>query len=568
MRFLDKLNPDQLKAVKAEKGITRILAGAGSGKTSTLTSKIAYEIAKGMDPGKILALTFTKKAGTELKMRVKALIGDKAEGIFAGTFHSFAHSHLSKILTYSIIMDDDIYDILKTVLEDYQGVPYKIDDLMKLISYHRNLQKPYKDPMLAQIEQDYKKFKLKNNLKDFDDLLCDFLALLNENFFKFDYELVLTDESQDNNVVQNQIVKQLIKKNRNLFIVGDYFQSIYKFRGASPESFNSWAEEGCIDHQLTYNYRSTNEILKVANKLLKGMDAAEHLKIELKNPKSHPADPKAKLVKVGNLADEINYTVQKIRELKANGYSYESMTILYRSHYYSQQLQLKLTECGIPITVWSGQNVLNARHIQDVMAFLRVYINKSDIVAWSRIFSLMPKVGKKTASTLAITAAHQGVHNVDHSSVIPIQNIFKHHEQNSFFQSLEQFYIPYIRSEYPKEHRDIATSKFLSYIKAQPDVKKTIGDLLFDNKDEKEMKGVTMTTVHQAKGLEWDNVFVIGLFDGVFPNLRNEDLQEEIRLLYVAVTRAKTNLYCMFPELNGKGQKTVSMLYDLILKTK
>lgn len=567
MHFLNKLNPDQLKAVKAQKGITRILAGAGSGKTSTLTAKIAYEISQGMDPNKILALTFTKKAGAELKLRVKGLIGEKAEGMFAGTFHSFAHNHLSKVVTYSIITDDDIYDILKTVLEDYQGVPYKIDELQQLISCHRNLQKPFKDPMIANIEQDFKKFKLKNKLKDFDDLLCDFLALLNQDYFKFDYELVLTDESQDNNVVQNQIVKQLIKKNRNLFIVGDFFQSIYRFRGASPEAFHSWSDEGCVDYPLTFNYRSTNEILKVANKVLKGMDALEHLKIQLKNPQDHPGAPKAKLVKVGNIADEVNYTVQKIRELRAAGYSYESMTILYRSHYYAQTLQLKLTEAGIPMTVWSGQNVLKARHIQDLMAFLRVFLNRTDLVAWGRVLSLLPKIGKKTASTLAVTAAHQGIANVDHPSVGPIQNIFQQQGTGEFFQALEHFYLPYIRSEYPKEHRDLACQKFLGFIKAQPDVRKTISDMLLGDKEEKEMEGITLTTVHQAKGLEWDNVFVIGLFDGVFPNLRNEDLQEEVRLFYVAVTRAKTNLYCMFPELNAKGQKTVSMLYDLILKT-
>lgn len=567
MRFLDTLNPDQLRAVKAEKGITRVLAGAGTGKTTCLTAKIAYEIERGMDPKKILSLTFTKKAGSELKLRVKALIGDKAEGLFAGTFHSFAHQHLSKVLNYSIISDDDIYDILKTVLEDYQGVAFKVDELMQMISFHRSLQKPFKDPMIAAIEQDFKKYKLKHNLKDFDDLLTDFLALLEKDFFPFDYSLVMTDESQDNNVVQNQIVRQLIKKNRNLFIVGDAAQSIYRFRGASPESFHSWGDEGCVDYPLTFNYRSSNEILKVANKVLKGMNTAAHLKLELKNPKSPLGAPKAKLVKLGNISDEVLYTVQKIRELKAAGYSYESMTILYRAHYYSQQLQLKLAEEGIPTTIWSGQNVLNARHIQDVMAFLRAYINKTDIVAWSRIFGLMPKVGKKTATALAITASQQGIQNVDHTAVTPIQEIFQHHDHTAFFQALEHFYCPYIRAEYPKEYRDVAVSKFLSYIKASPDVRKTIGDLLFENKEEKEMKGITMTTVHQAKGLEWDNVFVIGLFDGVFPNLRNEDLEEEIRLFYVAVTRAKTNLYCLFPELNGKGQKTVSKLYDLILKT-
>lgn len=499
MKFLKNLNPDQLNAVQAEKGIVRVLAAAGTGKTTTLTAKIAYEIEKGMKPEKIIALTFTKKAGSELKMRLRSLVGAKADNVFTGTFHSFAHQHLSKILTYSVINDDDIYDILKTLLEDYQSVPYKIDELMKMISYHRNTQKPYKDPLVANLEQDYKKFKIKNKLKDFDDLIVDFLSLLKEDFFKFNFELVLTDESQDSNIVQNQIVKHLIKQNRNVFIVGDANQSIYLFRGAAPKEFYAWGNDGCKDYPLTFNYRSTNEVLKVANKILKGMNTEDdRLKIEIKNPKSPVDAPKAKLVKVGNAADEINYVIQRIRELKAKGYSYESMAILYRSHYYSQNLQLKLQQEGIPITVWSGQNVLNAKHIQDVMAFLRAYINKTDLLAWSRILSLLPKVGKKTAATLALTAANQGIGNVEHPSVFPVKKIFEHNNHQDFFKSLESFYIPYIKSEYPQEHRDLATIKFLSYIKAQPDVRKAISDLLFENKDEKEMKGATLTTVHQC----------------------------------------------------------------------
>jgi DNA helicase-2/ATP-dependent DNA helicase PcrA len=564
MKFLERLNSEQKSAVTAPKGIIRVLAGAGTGKTTCLTAKIAYEVHKGMDPRKILALTFTKKAGAELKSRLNELIGDKTIGLFAGTFHSFAHGHLSKILTYSIIHDDDVYDIIKGIDEEYD-TGFSVEDIIQLISYHRNLQKPYADENLAKIEQEYKAFKLQNNLKDFDDLLTDFLALLKENYFKFNYELVLTDESQDNSVVQNQIIKQIIKNNRNLFVVGDAAQSIYGFRAASLESFYGWKEEGCKDYPLTFNYRSTNEVLKVANKILMGLKTEDNLKLILRNPIAHANPPKAKVVKTGNVEDEIIYVINKIKELRASGHSYESMAILYRSHYYSQQLQIKMAEAGIPLTVWSGQNVLGARHIKDVMAFLRAYVNKNDVLAWTRVLSLMPRVGKKIASQLATSIQSHGIQAVNHPSIGPVKSVFQHTNQSSFFQALKNFYIPYIKNEYPEDHRDVATAKFLSYVEAQPDLRKIVADLMFNETDKEEAKGVIMSTVHSAKGLEWNNVFVIGCYDGVFPNLKNEDLQEEIRLFYVAVTRAKTNLFCMFPEVSSRKQQTKSLFYNLIV---
>lgn len=564
--MLNKLNSQQRAAVESPKGIIRVVAGAGSGKTSCLTAKIAYEIQKGMAPEKILALTFTKKAGNELRTRLKQVIGDKADRLFAGTFHSFAHQNLVKAMTYSLVTDNDILDILKTLVEDkFNGnIAYQTGDLLGIISSHRNLQKEYADPNLKRLEMEYKAFKLKNGLKDYDDLLEDFLLLLRKNLFKFNHELVLADEGQDNSVLQSQITKELIKTHRNLFLVGDAAQSIYGWRGASLESFVSWDKEGCKDFPLAINYRSTGEVLKVANKILKSLPDGP--KVELIPIRNEPNAPKAKLVKVANGLDEVNYIAKKILELKQQGHDFSSMAVVYRAHFISQTLQLKLAELGIPCTVWSGQNLLTANHIQDVVCFLRAYTNPRDVVAWSRIFRLLPRVGKVSAHKFAETTVSKGLNSVVNSTLLPVQMIFRAHNPQMFLNEVQNFYLPIVRESHPDTTKDQAVIKFLDFARSHPDLKKFVTDIIFSESTEKETTGVILTTIHQSKGLEWENVFVMGIYDGVFPSFRNEDQDEELRLYYVAVTRAKTNLFCTFPELTSKNQPAKHKFFDILVK--
>lgn len=560
---LSHLNSQQRAAVSAPKGIVRVVAGAGSGKTACITAKIAHEVANGMPPEKIIALTFTKKAGLELKTRLRKMIGERAEKIFAGTFHSFAHQLLSKVLTYSLITDNDIQDILKTIVEEYDNFPYQVGDLIGIIGYHRNLQKPYTDPVLKEVETKFKEFKINNKLKDYDDLLEDVLTLLKKNFFPIDYHLVVVDEGQDNSGIQSAITKELIKKHRNLFIVGDGSQSIYAWRGASLQSFVGWSQEGATDFPLSINYRSSQEVLKVANRILAGMP--EGPKVELVAVKDHPDAPKAKLVKVGNYLDEVNYIAQKILELHSQGKPYDSMAVLYRSHFLSQTLQLKLAELKIPFTVWSGQNMLTASHIQDVICFLRVYSNPKDLIAWSRIFRLLPKVGKVTAQKYAELAVKGGVGAVSHPNIGPIKDVFRSQNPRDFIFAVENFYIPILQREYPESTREQGVRKFLDFARAHPDLKKFVTDMMFSDSLEKESNGVVLTTIHQSKGLEWESVFVMGIYDGVFPSFKNEEFYEELRLFYVAVTRSKKNLFCLFPEMTQKMQQTRSMFYDLVI---
>lgn len=560
---LNKLNSQQRAAVQAPKGLSRVIAGAGSGKTSCITAKIVYEVNRGMDPKRILALTFTKKAGQELRHRLKAQLGDRADLIFAGTFHSFAHQWLCKKLNYTMITDHDVQDILAGLIEEQTQVSMKANDLHSLLGYHRNLMKPYTAD-IAPVAQAFKAFKLNNNLKDFDDLLEDFLTLLKKDFFKFDFDLIVVDEAQDNSKLQNEITKQLLKQNANLFIVGDFAQSIYAWRGADPQSFLEWKNLGCKDFPLAINYRSTSEVLKVANRVLKQLES--DATVELVSVKEGDA-PKAKIIKVGDTEDETNYILNKIQELQGQGYPMKNIAVLYRSHYISNNLQMKLSNFRIPFTVWSGQNSIKAPYIQDVMCFLRAYVNPKDVVAWQRVFRLLPRIGKVTGSKMAEQVAGTHINSAPlPETAKPIKTIFANRNPISFIEAIKSFYLPIVRENYPEKARDISVIKFLDYAKDQDDLGKFVTDIMFSENAENETNGVTLTTIHSAKGLEWDTVFVMGIYDGVFPTFKNPLLDEELRLFYVAVTRAKTNLYCMFPEVAGEHKKpTKSMFLNVML---
>jgi DNA helicase-2/ATP-dependent DNA helicase PcrA len=560
MSIFSKLNSQQLSAVKAPAGIVRVIAGAGSGKTTLLTAKIAYEIQKGVKPSKIVALTFTKKAGSEMRIRLKKIIGDSADKIHTGTFHSFAHAYLRKLFNYTLMSENDVYDVIDEIAER-MGFTVKSDEIVALISYSRNRQKRIDDPNLAQLAVEFKSYKLAKNLKDYDDLLEDFLLMLQKKVIKPDYDLVVVDEAQDNSVLQSEITKALIEAKKNLFIVGDHAQSIYAFRGASPDSFLEWENLGCTDYPLAINYRSTQEVCRIANQIVSRM--TKGAKVELVPIKQDPNAPRIIVSRPENNGDESAWVLNKIMELRREGHSFESTAILYRSHYAAQQMQLRLTSQQVPFSVWSGQNLLTASHIQDVICFLRCFANPKDSVAWTRVARLLPKIGKVKGSQIAEEIIKNGIHQIQNDIVTPLKNIFIYRKPLDFLKAVKNFYIPYIKEKYPDQPRDAAVERFIEYAASQNDIGKFVTDIMFST-DEKTSEGVTLTTIHQAKGLEWDNVFIIGVYDGLFPSLRNEDPEEELRLYYVAVTRAKTRLFISFPKTTAKGSLAKNSFLDMI----
>lgn len=534
--------------------------------TTTLTTKIAYEVKNGLPPSKILALTFTKKAGAELQHRLKKMIGSAADEVFAGTFHSFAHQYLSKAVEYTILPENDVDDVMKGILETYPQIQMSSGEVVGLISYHRNRQKPFTDIDIQNVATEFKDFKIKNKFKDYDDLLEDFLTLLKNDLWQFDYQLVVVDEAQDNNRIQSEITRELIKTHKNLFIVGDGAQSVYGFRGADVQAFIDWEKEGCKDFPLAVNYRSTKEVVKVANRILEGM-TAKSAKVELIPVKEEEA-PKIKAVKVKNGVDEASYVISKIKELRQAGHKYSSISVLYRAHHVSNNLQLKLAEQQIPFIVWSGQNVLTAQHIQDVICFIRAYTNPRDVLAWARIVKLLPGVGKVRGQHLSESIMKNGLSNCHEPGLTPIRNIFSQSSTSSFLNSVQHWYLPLLNAKNPDNPgKELGVKNFCKMALAQPNLKQFVSDLMLYDKKETELNEdkVILTTIHQSKGLEWENVFVIGIYDGVFPSYRTDDFEEEKRLYYVAVTRAKTNLTLTFPIETGSGKPTKNQFLDLIL---
>jgi DNA helicase-2/ATP-dependent DNA helicase PcrA len=900
--IFSKLNSQQLAAVKAPSGIVRVIAGAGSGKTTLLTAKIAYEVQRGTNPARIVALTFTKKAGAELKIRLKKLIGEPAEKIYSGTFHAFAHIYLKKLFSYTLMSENDVHDVIDDISER-MGLVAKNSELVSMISNARNKNEPIKDPDIAKLATEFKSYKLDKNLKDYDDLLEDFLLLLQKGVIKTNFELVLVDEAQDNSVVQSEITKALINPKRNLFIVGDgaqclptgtqietesglkkieeikvgdrvvantgsgekafnvtgvfkkpfvgqlrclktetgkvirstpehiffssltgdhpkhfvylmykkdkgyrigktqnyvnkrdtqgykvrvtqeqadkfwiisahdsdsearvaesYFAArfglptcvfksrpqgitqrdidslfnslpteenamrlfkemqlspeyplhypkssgsdrlyvivtlcgdartmtrvcchgsgfseknilkelgfsirsdgsnpgnwrvetsfsnyqdalnfaesirravgadikqkckfpkktldfmpashirpsftvftedglekvesvwseyyegfvydinvervhnffangicvhncIYGWRGASLESFDNWKNVGCTDYPLSVNYRSTQEICKVANQVVKNLSSTA--KVELIPIRTEENAPKIIVARPENLGDESAWVFNKMAELRREGHSWESMAILYRSHHICQQVQLRLTSQQVPFSVWSGQSLLTAAHIQDVICFLRCYANPKDSVAWTRIARMVPKIGKVKGSQIADEIVKLGLHRVKNDAVDPIKKIFANRNSDVFLNEVKKFYLPYVKEKYPEQPRDLAVERFIDYAASQKDIEKFVTDIMFSVED-KSSEGVTLSTIHSSKGLEWENVFIIGVYDGLFPSLKNEDQEEELRLYYVAITRAKTRLFISFPKSTLKGLPAKNTFLDII----
>jgi len=567
MSIFSKLNSQQLAAVKAPSGVVRVIAGAGSGKTTLLTAKIAYEIKRGVNPSKIVALTFTKKAGSELKTRLKKIIGDSAEKVYSGTFHSFAHNYLKKLFKYTLMSENDVHDVVGELAER-MGWEGKNSELVALISSSRNKNEAIKDPDLAKLATEFKAYKIDKNLKDYDDLLEDFLLLLRKDVIKLNLELVLVDEAQDNSVIQSEITKALINPKRNLFIVGDAAQCLYSWRGASLESFQDWSNEGCIDYPLSVNYRSTQEVCRVANLVVRKLTSTE--KVELVPIRNEPDAPKIIVARPDNSGDESAWVYNKMAELRREGHSWDSMAILYRSHHASQQMQLRLTSQQVPFSVWSGQSLLTANHIQDVICFLRCYANPKDTIAWTRIARMLPKIGKVKGSQIADEIVKSGIKNVKNEAIKELQNVFSDRDTSTFLKEVKKFYIPYVKEKYPDQPRDLAVERFLEYASSQKDLEKFVTDIMF-SVDEKTSEGVTLTTIHSSKGLEWDNVFIIGVYDGLFPSLRNDrfefhrvDQEEELRLYYVAITRARTRLFISFPKTTFKGIPAKNTFLDII----
>jgi DNA helicase II / ATP-dependent DNA helicase PcrA len=677
--YARELNEQQLAAVTAPPGPSLVIAGAGSGKTRTLTYRVAYLLEQGIPPDRILLLTFTNKAAKEMMRRVTELLGSELASLWGGTFHSIGNRILrqhANLLGYQrdfTIMDrEDAKHLVTTCVAesniDVKATRFpKAEVLGDIFSLALNMQKPVADILqehydyfselaeqIADMEKRYAARKLATNAMDFDDLLVLWLKLLREHpdvaeHYQRRFQFILVDEYQDTNRLQSELIDLLAAWHRNVMVVGDDAQSIYAWRGANFQNILKFSDRypGAKVYKIETNYRSTPEILNVANAAITANihQFAKHL-TPARKPGSKPA-----LVTCEDAGQQAAFVAQRVLELREEGGDLNKMAVLYRSHFHALELQLELTRRNIPFSITSGIRFFEQAHIKDVTAYLKLVTNPRDELAFKRLVQLLPGIGGKGAEKLwkeynskvgarkstsdsrqPTTDIQQETSNIEHRTsnvegptsgveqltgnnqqpTTDIQHPTSDVEQPAsnnqypiaamlqgcavpkktavawaqFTATIAQMeakdvrgnasrmirlaveagYEEHLKENYPNFQSRLEDLEQLAVFARQFE---TVEDFLTQlalltnveaeddqaaNRDDEQLK---LSTIHQAKGLEFDVVFVIMLCDGLFPSARSLDSaegeEEERRLMYVAITRARNELYLSYPLIRATG---------------
>lgn len=604
INYKEELNPAQYEAASAIDGTYLIIAGAGTGKTRTLVYRVARLVEIGYDPRSILLLTFTRKAANEMMNRAAVLLDNRCSKILGGTFHSFANSVLRKYSkaaklnpSFTILDQGDTQDVINLIRNQGGYVtrekrfPNK-ETLNKVYSLSVNTGRAVEElieenyPHFADqiekilgIQKVFMKYKRRNNLLDYDDLLVylkNFLEDLNAgtrsllNSIKF----VMVDEYQDTNKLQAEIVKGLTQLNKNIMVVGDDSQAIYSFRGANFKNiieFPRFFDDVKII-TLEENYRSTQEVLNFANCVNEG--AIEKYTKHLYSTKSGGELPYIVAASTENLQSK--FIVEKILELREEGVPLEDIAVLFRSSFFSFDLEIELTKANIPFQKFGGMKFVESAHIKDVLAFLRIAANPRDVVSWYRVLLLHEGIGPKTAqkildelatARLTIKANPETITKFNYNDRIVklFQLLYKIHTNNDLpsekLQVVLDYYYPIFKDSYDdfnKRKKDLEifqniseNYKSLDTLLADMAIEPIIDSVIDVEGTDREEEYLTLSTIHSAKGLEWHSVFIIHAVEGYFPSSRSynnsETLEEERRLMYVASTRAKQNLFVTYP---------------------
>jgi len=609
-----ELNEEQREVVLAGPGPILVIAGAGSGKTRTLVYRVARLIESGTDPSRILLLTFTNKAAREMLRRVEALLAVDTRRLMGGTFHSVGNRLLRRFgarvglpANFTILDEEDAREMLEAATSD-QKIPVlerrfpKGDVLLDLYSFTINTGRAFSEvlaeraPHFTGIQEEitavlhrYRERKRLAAAADYDDLLLAWKRLLDEApetaaELTRSYEHVLVDEYQDTNQLQGDIVDRMAVGKKNLTVVGDDAQAIYSFRGASFENIVGFPQRypEAKTFRLTINYRSTPEILGLAN--------ASIANNERQFPKDlsacREAGPMPAVVALADIADQARFVAQRILEWHDEGEKLSDVAVLYRAHYQALELQIELTRRGIPYEIRSGTRFFEQRHVKDVLAFLRIVVNPKDELSWKRALKLYPRIGERSAAAvweaigsrpdpLASFREREGAGGIAlprgaEAALKPFRALLATLESASIRSSPSEA----IRTVVETVYRDVARAKFPNADARLDDLEQfaqfaqtydALPAFLEDVTLFNELSGedvvagepdddrVVLSSVHQAKGLEWSRVAVMGLSEGRFPSYRaavtDEGLEEERRLFYVAVTRAKNELALVYPML-------------------
>jgi DNA helicase-2/ATP-dependent DNA helicase PcrA len=618
--FRAQLNDEQYAAVTAEPGPLLVLAGAGSGKTRTLTYRVAWLLAQGVRPGEILLLTFTNKAAKQMLHRVLELTGVEPGRFWGGTFHSIGHRALRMYgesigldRSFTILDAEEAERLMKQSVESQDKLFFKdktnprAGPLSDILSLARNTQLTVAQtvdryfPHYADITDRlpafagaYERRKREQKVCDYDDLLELWLSVLKSSpevaqYFSHRFRHVLVDEYQDTNTLQAQIVDTIASHHR-IMAVGDDAQCIYSWRGANFENIMTFPDRhpGTAIHRIETNYRSTPEILNLANGVLMAQPKGRHFDKELRAARGHMEKPF--VVQAMDDREQAEFIVKRVRALHEDeGASLNSIAVLYRSHYIAVETQIALARAGIPYHITSGVKFFERQHIRDLVALLRFVYNPSDEQAWARIAVLLPRVGEKGAQKIhAAAAARARAAQRNFLDVLDAEEVVSKVARDARAEweklavslrqvaeamqtgrpadavetAIEGWYGDYLKGAYADYNDRLEElAALVGFAQRFEETQDFLGQILLLNSEtsdrhvDPESEAIKLTTVHQAKGLEYDVVFVIGLADGQFPGRRSVeagDVEEERRLFYVAVTRARNELYLTYPKIASR----------------
>ena len=596
-RLLDGLNQAQKEAVMSTDGPVMVMAGAGSGKTRVLTNRIAYILEnKPIPPSSILAVTFTNKAAREMKERIERLIDINTKYMWISTFHSFCARLLRLEIDslppfnskFNILDEEDSLKIVKEIMKANDIDDYKPKEIRNLISKGKNFTNyktgiPHLDSIYHKVEKLYQARLMADNLLDFDDLIIKTIELFKKNpsileKYQYKFQYILVDEFQDTNDLQYKLIYMLGIRHHNIFVVGDDFQSIYSFRGANIANIKKFRDD-FIEHKLILleeNYRSTTQILDLANRVIE------------KNPNqikkvmfSQNTNGQLPFYYQANSAyGEVMFVVDKIRELHMAGDNYKDFAIMYRANYISRSFEEMLVRYQIPYKIYGGLSFFSRKEIKDMIAYLKIIIDSKDNFSFRRIineprrkigpslleklqneamlngvslFEAIPNYKGTGQGALALRQFYEMINSIRAElNNIPLKNIIDVLLDETGYKQM-------LKEEDDENDRLSNVLEFKTVLKETDEVEDgdnfdKLSKLLYDlslrtDTDDDDMENddcVRLTTYHQAKGLEFKNVFMVAMEEGIFPsNYHHDDLdlEEERRICYVGITRAKRKLY-------------------------
>lgn len=617
-RYREELNEEQFRVVTSQPKAALVVAGAGTGKTRTITYRVAYLIEQGVSPSRIMLATFTNRAARLMLQRVEALTGSQnVHKTWGGTFHRIANLTLRRHAvslgydsSYSILDSEDARDFLSVCIEeaaiDTKSKRFpKPEVLHDIISYATNTDEPiptviarrypWFEPLtmpIQLIDRHFHERKRERNVMDYDDLLLNWKRLLIEKpdiaeIYTDQFQHILVDEYQDTNKLQAEIIDLLAAKHRNVMVVGDDAQSIFAWRGAEFTNIYEFPQRypEAEVFKLETNYRSSPEILDLANVSIAGnrRQFPKVLKPARKSKGFKPA-----LIPCRDVDQQAQFIASRILDLRDEGTGLEDCAILYRSHYHCLELQLELTRRGIPYRVQSGTRFFEQAHLKDVVSFLRIVTNPRDELAWKRVLKLIPSVGNATANKiwhilehanepLALVrredfiakpkrgnaweefirlledlASAENRQNPSRQIELILERGYREHLQNNFenYEAREEDIkqLSLFARRYESTEALLSELALLSTERFGQPTDVTAEDVVEGGEDDELL---TLSSIHQAKGMEWKAVFMIWAAEGKFPSPRSlkdmEGEEEERRLWYVGLTRAAEELYLTYP---------------------